>query len=241
MDRSIGPGWVRAYGAAFIAFAVGFNIPYSWLAGNFHYPAILRERPGVILQAFADGGPHLIFAWAAFALAALMFAPVAIAMAAVTGRSGDRSSAVAALGIAAGVTQAIGLSRWVYAVPGLSSAWLASSLDPSLRGAIEVTFKTLHQSAGVGIGEAIGQSLTAFWLIGVSLGQYRHPRFGSAVAVLGFAGGIVLLLGLVEGLGTVLSYDPGLFGLAAMVGFLILTVWLIWTGILCLLRPAANA
>ena len=47
------------------------------------------------------------------------------------------------------------------------------------------------------------------------------------------------LLGLVEGLATVILFDPGLFGLAAMVGFLVLTVWLVWTGVLCILRPGA--
>ncbi len=226
---------VQAMGIVFILFAIAFNLPYAWLASAFDYPAILRSPPGVVLAAFAAGGRPLILAWAAFALAALLFAPVAIAMAAVTRRAGHASSAVAALGIAAGITQAIGLSRWVYAVPGLAAAWTA---DPAARGSIEAVFIALHQFAGVGIGEAIGQSLTAFWLIGVALGQSAHPRFGKAPAALGAVAGIVLLLGLVEGLATVLAFDAGVFGLAAMVGFLLLTVWLIWTGFLCILRPA---
>ena len=162
-------------------------------------------------------------------------------MAAVTRRSGYPSSEVAALGIAAGVTQAIGLSRWVYSVPGLAASWVASANDLGKRASVETTFTSLHQFAGVGIGEAIGQSLTAFWLIGVALGQHRHPRFGGAVAAVGLIGGVILLLGLVEGLATVIPFDPGVFGLAAVVGFLLLTVWMIWTGMLCVLRPAANA
>ena len=68
-----------------------------------------------------------------------------------------------------------------------------------------------------------------------------QPRFGRRVAGVGLTGGVILLLGLVEGLATVMSFDPGVFGLAAMVGFLLLSVWLIWTGILCILRPPANA
>ena len=241
MDRSSGSKGARRVGIALIAFAIGFNLPYVWLASTFDYPAILRSPPGVILAAFADGGAPLVIAWAAFALAALLFAPIAVGVAMVTRRRGYPSSEVAALGIAAGVTQAIGLSRWVYAVPGLAASWVASADDAATRTAIETTFTTLHQFAGVGIGEAIGQSLTAFWLIGVALGQRRHPRFGSRVAGVGLIGGLILLLGLVEGLATVIPFDPGLFGLAALVGFLVLTVWLIWTGILCILRPAANA
>lgn len=40
-----------------------------------------------------------------------------------------------------------------------------------------------------------------------------------------------------EGLATVVPFDPGLFGLSALAGYLVLTVWLIWTGVLCILRP----
>jgi hypothetical protein len=241
IDPSQGTMAVRLVGFGLIIFAVAFNLPYAWLASNFDYPGILRSPPGVILEAFAAGGAPLILAWATFALAALLFAPVAVAMAKVTRRKGHASSAVAALGVAAGVTQAIGLSRWVYAVPGLAAGWVASAADPGLRSSIEASFTTLHQFAGVGIGEAIGQSLTAFWLIGVAVGQRRNPRFGRGPAALGVIGGIVLLLGLVEGLATVMAFDPGGFGLAAVLGYLLLTVWMIWTGLLCILRPATGA
>jgi hypothetical protein len=70
----------------------------------------------------------------------------------------------------------------------------------------------------------------------VALAQRRHPGFGWGVASLGFAGGVVLLLGLVEGLSTVIPFNPGRFDLAAFVGFLLLSICLIWTGILCILR-----
>jgi hypothetical protein len=232
---------VRALGIAFIAFAIAFNLPYAWLGSNFGYPAILRSPPGVILTAFTAGGAAIVLAWAAFALAALMFAPVAIGVAFVTRRAGGMSSAVAALGVAAGVTQAIGLSRWVYAVPGLAANWTAAASDPGLRKSIETMFMMLHQFAGVGIGEAIGQSLTGLWLIGVAIGQWDHPRFGRAAAAIGMTGGVVLVFGLVEGLSTVLSFSPGVFGLAALIGYLVLTVWLILTGILCIMRPNAEA
>ena len=123
-------------------------------------------------------------------------------------------------------------------MPGLAKAWTAADLGA--RAAIETNFITLHQFAGVGIGEAIGQSLTAFWLIGVALSQRNHPRFGRSVAATGIAGGVVLIAGLVEGVATVVPFDPGIFGLGAMIGFLILTAWLVWTGVLCIRRPTAN-
>lgn len=240
-EHSCRPACIRLYGLLFIVFAIAFNLPYAWLGMHFDYPNILRSPTGTILEAFAAGGTPLILAWGGFALAALFFAPIAVAMAVVTRKEGHESAAVAALGIAAGITQAIGLSRWVYAVPGLAQQWADAGADPVLRASIETVFMTLHQFAGVGIGEAIGQSLTGFWLIGVALVQFQHPSFGRGVAALGLAGGVILLTGIFEGLATVLAFDPGIFGLSALVGFLILTAWLIWTGILCLQRPGVSA
>jgi Domain of unknown function (DUF4386) len=222
----------RWIGVALIVFAIAFNGPYTWLGLNFNYPAILRQPAGDILTAFGAGGAQLILAWLGFALAALLLAPVALGVAHVTRTAdGARADGVAALGVAAAIAQAIGLSRWVYAVPGLAAAWAA---EPGARASIEATFFALHQFAGVGIGEAIGQTLTAFWLIGVGATQARHPRFGFVSAGLAWLAAAFLLLGQVEGVATVLAFDPGLFGLGAMIGFLVLTVWMIWTGARCL-------
>ncbi len=220
----------RWIGAALIVFAIGFNAPYAWLALNFEYPDILRRPSSEVLAAFAAGGAPLILAWLGFAAAALLLAPAALGVAHVTrnSKTGARADGIAALGIAAAVTQAIGLSRWVYAVPGLASAWTA---EPEGRAAIETMFATLHQFAGVGIGEAIGQTLTAFWAIGVGCTQWNHPGFGRVSAVLAWLCAIAILLGQAEGLATVVAFDPGLFALGAPIGYLVLTVWLIWTGV----------
>jgi hypothetical protein len=214
----------RPLGVVLIVYAIAFNVPYAWLAANFEYPDILRRPSGEILTAFDAGGGPLILAWFAFMVAALLLAPVAVGLGRTMGTGG-----VAALGVAAGVTQAIGLSRWVYAVPGLALAWQA---DAAGRPAIEATFEALHQFAGVGIGETIGQSLTAFWLIGVAMVQRHDPRFGRLVAAVAIVAAVILLLGQVEGLSTSMSFAPGIFGLGALVGFLLLTLWMVWTGVL---------
>ncbi len=58
------------------------------------------------------------------------------------------------------------------------------------------------------------------------------------MAVLGIVTGIVLILGLAEGLATAIPFNVGILGLAALIGFVLLSLWLVWTGILCILRPA---
>ena len=220
----------RLIGIALILFAIGFNAPYAWLAANFSYPDVLRRPPSEILLAVHSGGEALILAWAGFALAALLMAPAAIGLAVITRNpnSDAQPNGVAALGIAAAVTQAIGLSRWVYAVPLLASAWMAY---PGDRHVIEVQFLTLHQFAGVGIGEAIGQSLTAFWMIGAGFTQFRHPHFGMISAALAWISGALILVGVSEGLATVIEFDPGVLAYGATAGYLVLTLWLVWTGV----------
>jgi hypothetical protein len=219
-------------GICLIVYAILFNLPFIWLGSNFDYPDILRRPPAEILAAFTGGGRPLILAWLAFMVAALLLAPLAVWMSKAMGSIGGGGTA--ALGVAAGVTQAIGLSRWVYAVPGLATAWGAA--DAASRSTVEATFQALHQFAGVGIGETIGQSLTAFWLIGVGLAQMANPRFSLSVGVIAIISAILLLLGQVEGLSTALLFNPGVFALGALAGFVLLSLWLIWTGILFLRR-----
>ncbi len=175
-DIQTSPAAVRWLGVALVAFAIAFNLPFTYLGANFNYPAILREPVRHDPDGFLAGGPGLILAWFGFMAAALVLAPLAVGIAKVTRAPGNAAYAVAGLGIAAGLAQAIGLSRWVYAVPGLAAQWSAAA-DPAAKATIEQAFTTLHQFAGVGIGEAIGQSLTAFWVVGVALAQWRHPRF----------------------------------------------------------------
>ena len=228
----------RYLGIALIVYAIAFNLPYAWLATNFDYPDILRRPAGEVLTAFHAGGPSLVVAWFAFTAAALLLAPVALAVGLVTRQDSSPSSGVASLGIAAGVTQAIGLSRWVYAVPGLAASWANESATSAGRQNIELIFTTLHQFAGVGIGEAIGQALTAFWLFGVASQQLRHTEFKRTAIAAAIAGAFILL-GFIEGLATVLPLEAGVFGLAPVIGFLVFTAWLIWTGIICIRREGA--
>lgn len=221
----------RWLGASLVLYAFAFNAPYVWLAANFDYPAILRRPAGEILHAFAAGGTPLVLAWAAFMLAALALAPLALALARLTGHG----AGVTALGIAAALAQAIGLSRWTFVTPGLAAAWRS---DAAARTTVEATFATLHQFAGVGIGETIGQVFTAFWLIGVAAAQARTRR---ALAALAALAAVLLLAGQAEGLATAIAFNPGPLVWSAPLGFLAVTAWLIATGCAAFAADAPKA
>ncbi|MCX7301603.1 MAG: DUF4386 family protein [Rhodobacterales bacterium] len=105
----------RTTGAALIALAICFNLPYAWLATIFDYPGILREPAETILASFNAGGTQFILTWYAFAFAAILFMPVSLAPAiANDGLKTDLAPAISAAitGAFAGVLQAMGLPRW---------------------------------------------------------------------------------------------------------------------------------
>lgn len=214
-------------GLAAILMAIAFNAVFFWLGAIFDYPQILRQPPLEIMARFQAGGAMLLTAWTCFLVIALLQAPFAAALSRVEGTGGP---AVAALGIASALAQAIGLSRWVFAVPGLATA--AESQDEAVRVSTMLMFQTLHQFGGVAIGENIGQTLTALWIAAIALAQWRSPRFGAGVAGLAIASASLIIAGLSEGFATVLAFDPGPLAFATPVGYLGFSLWLAITGLM---------
>lgn len=228
-------GTDRWLGLATIALAVSFNIPYAVLATIFEYPAILRQPADVVLARFAAGGAGLVLAWYAFALAALALVPLATGLSLTTARLAVRPAlaiGAAIAGALAGLTQVIGLVRWVFVVPELSRA--ATGSDPVAAEAAVSTFNLINAYGGVAIGEHIGQLLTALFaglLALLQLGEGRRLTGG-----LGLATAALLAVGTGEGLTIALGRDGSLFALFTIAGFLALTAWLIATGALLLRR-----
>jgi Domain of unknown function (DUF4386) len=205
---------------ALIALAIGFNLPYLRLAQIFDYPAILRAPSQTILLAFADGGAGLIVTWYAFALAALAFVPVGMAHALGSGRVQRRPDLAVAAALAAalaGLLQAMGLLRWVLVVPGLAE-----------RGDVE-GFALIHAYAGVALGEHLGQLMTALHVTLMAALQSGEAR--RKTALLGGLTAGAITIGAMEGIALSLGADGTPFGLTAVAGYILLTVWMIASGI----------
>ena len=226
---------VLAY--ATIIYALAFNTPYANLGRIFEYPDILRRPAGEVMTRFASGGAGLILTWHAFALAALLLVPFALALS----LSRERLIACPTLAIGAaiagslaGLAQAVGLWRWVFVVPELTRTYLDPQATETSRIAAEQTFTVLNLYGGVAIGEHLGQLLTALFVLLLSLIQ-RSEKSGTT-AILGLITAAAIAVGTTEGLAIALGQPGDLFSLATIAGFLGLTVWLIATGI-TYLRP----
>lgn len=210
-------------GLSLIILAIAFNAVFAWLGAIFDYPDILRRAPSEILTRFSAGGPTLIFAWAAFMAAAAWLVPTSGWLSAATAQRGFVTTAALACGVAAGLTQAIGLSRWVFVVPGLAQATPGET--------VTLLFQVIHQYGGVAIGEQMGQFFTALWVLLLAQAQARGALPLRWASLAGFAASALIFVGLAEAYATVLPFDPGPLALAAPVGFMLLSVWMLITGV----------
>jgi hypothetical protein len=232
-------------GVGLIVLGVGLNIPFAILGATFAYPDILRRPTAEVLTRFHAGGGSLIATWYAFMLAALLLVPVAVlvhdVLAPADGRRGSAALRLATLaGVLAGCVQAVGLSRWVFAVPGLARTFVDPAASEAVRAATAVAFESLHQFAGVALGEHLGQLGTAAWaalLVGELWGRAEFPRWQSG---LGFGSAMLIVVGLAEGFAAVTARDPGVLGLATPLGYVGLSGWMIAVGASLLRRPAAE-
>lgn len=219
-------------GASAIAMAVGFNVPYALLVSSFDYPDILRRPAGEALTAFRAGGAELIWTWYGFGVAALALAPLAVALSLTPQRIATRPGlavGAAIIGALAGATQAMGLFRWVFVVPGLAATYADPAASAAARNAAARTFDVLNAYGGVAIGEHLGQLLTALFVAMVAAlqAQERQP----ASAGIGAASAAAIGIGTGEGLALALGQSGEAFSLFTIVGFLGLALWLAATGI----------
>lgn len=236
----------KAIGMAIVTLAIGFNVPFALLAAKFDYPDILRRPVAEILTAFAAGGPELVWIWYSFAISAIAMIPVAIAVGFGNASWQLRPGVAiggAIVGSLAGMAQAIGLLRWVFAVPALATAYSDAATTEAQRAAIEMGFTLMNLWGGVAIGEHLGQILTILWIGFVAAGQIADARLIDKIAA-GFAGlaMVGIAIGLGDGLAVALNAPNDVFSLFTIGGYLAFSVWLIVTGIGFLTgRPAVLA
>lgn len=219
-------------GASAIAMAIGFNAPYAILAATYDYPDILRRPAGEALTAFRAGGEGLVWTWYAFGVCALALAPLAIALSLTPARLASRPAlaiGAAVAGALAGVTQAIGLFRWVFVVPQLARDYVDPRSSEAARASAMGAFDILNAYGGVAIGEHLGQLLTALF-VGMLAALQAHER-KQASAALGAATSVSIVIGAGEGLALALGRSGEMFTLFTIIGFGGLALWLVATGL----------
>lgn len=225
---------LKITGAVLTFLSISINIPYILLIQNFEYDDILRAPTDYILTKFHEGGSGLIFTWFLFALLALLFIPASTFMQKVLTREDTvYLSAATLMGVLSGLLQSIGLMRWVFVVPVLANLYVQQTTDRATRAAVTVVFQAVHQYGGVVIGEHLGQTLLAFWTLGVGVAMLGSPFFKPWIAWFGLFTVPLLIIGQTELLATVIPSMPVLK--VTPIGFMLWEVWLLITGVSLLL------
>ncbi len=223
-------------GVLLVLLPIAFNVCFALLAQRFDYPDILRRPTSEVLAAFRAGGAGLLLLWWAFALTAVLLAPLAVLIAAVLVGANAAVVAVAATtGVLAGLVQSLGLIRWAFMVPYLARADADPDLSPARRDAIDVVFQAHHRYLGVAVGEHLGYLFTGGWsaLTGVALIQ--STIMPGWLGVAGIVIGVLLMICSLEFVGA-FERDGWSFAAAATpIAYIAWSVWLMVMGVTLLL------
>ena len=217
-------GWLLITGA------IGVLIPYTILTITFEYPDILRQDTGIVLTRFHEGGSSLIVTWWAFAILGLPLLIAYIKIGQLFENKIGFIKWVTTLGVISGIVQIIGLLRCVFVVPVISSNHIGASDSATKEIAIS-SFQTIHQFAGVLLGEHLGQLFTIAWTIMISIAFIKLKLFPKWVSWLGIVSSLIYFFAQAELFATVIPGFP-VWEMAGLVGSTLWLLWLLITGIM---------
>jgi hypothetical protein len=219
-------------GLLLIAVPLAFNALFAMLAARFDYPDILRRPTADVVAKFQAGGTPLVLTWWAFALNAVLLAPLVVLLSRAIDDADPTLLAVATtVGVLASLVQFLGLVRWPFLVPYLARTVADPDASPARREAVDVVFQSFNRYLGVAVGEHLGYGLTGAWttLTGIALTQSgAAPDW---IGILGVVIGPALVLCSLEFVG---SHEPTGWRLAERltpITYVAWSLWLIATGI----------
>lgn len=212
----------KAIGILLLIGAVGVLVPYTLLTMIFEYPDILRQDTGVILTKFYEGGSGLVWTWFAFALTGLPLIPAYLMMGKQLEDRSSLAGIATKIGLIGLIVQMIGLLRWTFVVPVLADAYVHG--DAASKAAAIMSFKTIHQFAGVLLGEHLGQLFTIVWTVLMSIVLMRERLIPRWAGWFGIVSAVIYFFAQAELLATVIPGVP----VWEMAGFIGSTLWLIW-------------
>jgi uncharacterized protein DUF4386 len=215
-----------------IAVPLAFNAAFALLAARFDYPDILRRPTDEVLARFRQGGSALVLVWWAFALSAVLFAPLVVLLAnSLDGADGALLAVGATIGVLAALVQFLGLIRWPFLVPYLARVAADPATSPARRETVDIVFQSFHRYLGVAVGEHLGYGLTGAWSVLSGVAITQSSAAPSWLGVIGIIAGGALLLCSLEFVG---AFEPAgwtIAGKLTPIAYILWSLWLIALGI----------
>ena len=219
-----------------IALPIAFNAVFALLAVKFDYPDILRRPTVEVLERFRQGGSALVLLWWAFAMTAVLLAPLAVLVSgSLAGADPTLLGMGATVGVLAAVVQFLGLIRWPFLVPYLARAIAEPDATPARREAIDVVFQAFNRYLGVAVGEHLGYLLTGTWSILVGIAITQGTVVPPWLGIVGIVVGALLALCSLEFVG---PFERSGWRVAAALTpatYILWSLWLVGTGVALLL------
>src|SRR5688572_18858539 len=224
----------KLIGILLITGAIALFIPYNILIIIFDYPDILRLDTAILLTRFHEGGNALIWTWFAFAITGIPLIPAYMLIGQKLERKSSITRIATTIGVIGLIVQMIGLLRWTFVVPVLADTFVNATDEPTKAAAI-IAFKTIHQFAGVILGEHLGQLFTITWTAMISIALQRLRAIPNWVSYFAYVASGIYLLAQAELFATVMPSFP-VWNLAGFAGSTLWLIWLVTVGIY-FLRP----
>ncbi|MBI3971839.1 MAG: DUF4386 domain-containing protein [Chloroflexi bacterium] len=209
-----------------IGVPLAFNAAFALLAARFGYPDILRRPTADVLARFRQGGATLTLIWWAFALSAVLFAPLVVLLSRAMSGADDTLLAVGAtVGVLAALVQFLGLIRWPFLVPYLARVAAEPDASAARREAVDVVFQSVNRYLGVAVGEHLGYLLTGAWSVLVGAALWQSAAVPAWLGLPGIVIGPILMLCSLEFVG---AFEPNGWKLAGAITPLAYIAWSLW-------------
>ncbi|MEO1473046.1 MAG: hypothetical protein AAFS03_03760 [Pseudomonadota bacterium] len=183
-------GVTEAVGLLFLQFATMWGA-FFILAPTINWPASLGEPPAIIFPLIMDQSGAVFAGYLSYLIHAVLLIPLAILLRDALRLDGAMGQAVVTLGVLAGFAKALGITRWLFLMPGLATTYTDPSASSATQEAIAVVYEAFNAYAG-GVGELMGVGLFAgIWTIVISVAVLR--RGWKLVGYAGFGAAALLL------------------------------------------------
>jgi hypothetical protein len=228
----------KVIGGLLITGALSLFIPYNILIFTFDYPDILREDTSIILNKFHEGGSSLIWTWFAFGITGIPLLPAYLLIGEKLKGKSNLVTIGTTIGVIGLIVQMIGLLRWTFVVPILADSFVNATSEASKEAAV-ITFKVIHQFAGVLLGEHLGQLFTIIWTVMMSITFQKLKLFPVWLSSFAYLASVIYFLAQFDLIATVMPFPKWDF--AGFIGSSMWLIWLVMVGVFYLrMKPSSD-
>jgi hypothetical protein len=223
--------------ALMIAEAVTVTVPVIILGPAIGFPVILDAPAAVAFKTLAAAQGAATLGYTIFCLSSFILLPLVVMASRTLGNGGALGRVAEALGIAAGITQLLGFTRWLFLVPFLSGRFFDPQTTQATKDTIAVAYDAFNVMSGKAVGEHLGFVFLAAWMVLVCVLAARSRSLPAWITV---SGGII---GLGIWISAFVAFLPSIAPFLETLNFLANTVWVFWllaAAFLLLRRPNSS-